>query len=150
MLAPLAGVMLIILALAVSGYPLRTHALVLDFPEYSPPPQECSLPANPCNMHNLSMATDGSLAWDGQPVSRAGALAALIAADNAPTQRIVLFAPSPDASYDAVLRMLAILRQALGEGSTVFICGMDTARRFELPHPKNPAEVECTGSQFAS
>ena len=142
--------MLIVLALAVCSYPLRTHALVLDFPQYSPVPQECSFPNNPCNMHSLSMATNGSLSWEGQPVSRAGALAGLIAADNAPTGRVVQFSPSPDASYDSVLRMLASLRQELGEGSTVFICGMDSARRFELPPPQDPAAVECVGSRFAN
>lgn len=134
-------------SLVMGFFPLLTHALVLDFPSFSPPPLECGLPSNQCNWHNLAMSAEGQFTWDGQPVTLPAARALMIAGDNAPTGLSLDFSPAPTASYEDVLQMLTLIRADRGEGAIVYICGLDSARQFESPE-LNLAPPECTGALF--
>lgn len=146
-LGPLAGVVLVAALIVLGTLPSRTHTLLLDFPAFSPPPQECSQPTNPCNMHVLAMAANGRLAWDGKPVTRSAARSALAHYGGLAH---LTFSPAPDASYDATLRTLALIRQELGEQGLVFICGFAGTRQIEASEVDPAAVTECMGAVFAN
>jgi len=145
-----AGVLLVAATLLLCTFPLHTHALLLDFPSVSPPPLECELPANPCHYHNLAMAADGQLAWDGQPVTLARTRAMIGEHDSRWLDLNLSFSPAFDASYDATVQMLAVIREDLGPHRAVFICGLDSARRFELAEPDLSVAEYCTGAIFTN
>jgi biopolymer transport protein ExbD len=63
---PLIDVMLVLLIVFIVAAPLLTHAVKIDLPQASSPPAEL-----PPKAIRLGIQADGSLYWNGEPVSEA-------------------------------------------------------------------------------
>ena len=63
---PLIDVMLVLLVMLIITIPIQTHAVKLDMPPPNPKP-----PLNPPTVVNINIDFDGTIEWNGNPVSPA-------------------------------------------------------------------------------
>jgi biopolymer transport protein ExbD len=102
---PLIDVMLVLLVMLIVTIPIQTHAVKLDLPQSNqpPPPQEI-MP----EVVNLEIDFDGTVIWNGTPVTTRGQLDRFLqdTAAKVPQPEVHL-RPNRLAKYDAVARTLA-------------------------------------------
>jgi biopolymer transport protein ExbD len=99
---PLIDVMLVMLTLLIITLPLQTHAVKLDMPFGKSPP--VVLPSV-----ELGVDFDGSVTWNGTPVSRdtMDAYFAAIGKKSADNQDEIHVSPNRLAKYDVISKVLA-------------------------------------------
>lgn len=61
---PLIDVMLVLLVMLIITIPVQSHAVKLDMPQATPPPEEIVKP----EIVKLEIQFDGAVFWNGQPV----------------------------------------------------------------------------------
>ena len=101
---PLIDVMLVLLIMLILTIPIQTHAVKLDMPTDAP----AQLPPTPPAVVQIDVAPDGSLAWNGEPVTSRAQLEtrlAAVSADPAPTE--LHLRPDKAAPYRAVAMVMA-------------------------------------------
>jgi biopolymer transport protein ExbD len=102
---PLIDMMLVILIMVIVAIPLRHHKVPLDLPTNptggAPPPA-----------HTLTMAREGRLAWDGQPLTDAALAPRLSAMVADPAPPLLRLAIDGEARYARVDQLLATIRGA--------------------------------------
>jgi biopolymer transport protein ExbD len=113
---PLIDVMLVLLIMFIITIPVMTHAVKLDMPrgESQPPPV-------PPEVIDLEIDFDGTVLWNGTPVTDEGTLLSYLAnaAEKDPQPEIHL-RPNKRVKYDAVARVLAA-SQRLGVRKIGFV-----------------------------
>jgi len=102
---PLIDVMLVLLVTLIVTLPIMTHAVKLDMPNVTNPPPP---PPVPPEVIDLEIDFDGTVVWNGTPVSGLGQLEGYFNAerDKEPQPEIHL-RPDRRAKYDIVARVLA-------------------------------------------
>jgi biopolymer transport protein ExbD len=99
---PLIDVMLVLLTLLIITIPIQTHAVKLDMPRPNSKP-----PTVPPETINLDIDFDGTISWNGTPVSVADLDGYLRNAAEKTPQPEIHVNPNRLASYDAVAEVLA-------------------------------------------
>jgi biopolymer transport protein ExbD len=102
---PLIDVMLVLLVMLIVTIPIQTHAVKLDLPQNNnPPPPQDVMP----EVVNLEIDFDGTVIWNGTPVSSRAQLDQFFQSTAAKVpQPEVHLRPNRLAKYDAVARTLA-------------------------------------------
>jgi biopolymer transport protein ExbD len=102
---PLIDVMLVLLVMLIVTIPIQTHAVKLDLPQnQNPPPPQDVMP----EVVNLEIDFDGTVIWNGTPVTSRGQLDQFFQSTAAKVpQPEVHLRPNRLAKYDAVARTLA-------------------------------------------
>ena len=102
---PLIDVMLVLLVTLIVTLPIMTHAVKLDMPNASNPPPP---PDQPPEVIDLEIDFDGTVVWNGTPVSGIQQLEGYFNAerDKEPQPEIHL-RPDRRAKYDIVAKVLA-------------------------------------------
>jgi biopolymer transport protein ExbD len=102
---PLIDVMLVLLVMLIVTIPIQTHAVKLDLPQNNnPPPPQDVMP----EVVNLEIDFDGTVIWNGTPVTSRGQLDQFLQSTAAKVpQPEVHLRPNRLAKYDAVARTLA-------------------------------------------
>jgi biopolymer transport protein ExbD len=101
---PLIDVMLVLLVMLIVTIPIQTHAVKLDLPQGAPPPPSDIMP----EVVNLEIDFDGTVIWNGTPVTSRGQLDQFLQTTAAKIpQPEVHLRPNRLAKYDAVARTLA-------------------------------------------
>ncbi|HEY4045176.1 MAG TPA: biopolymer transporter ExbD [Rhodopila sp.] len=124
---PLIDVMLVLLIMLIITIPIQTHAVKLDLPVGTPPPPVALQP----QVIDISVDFDGSLEWNGEPVTDRSALEQRLAtAVRQPVQPELHLRADRLASYKYVAEVLASA-QRLGltkiglVGNEQFLAGGD-------------------------
>ena len=102
---PLIDVMLVLLVTLIVTLPVMTHAVKLDMPNVSNPPPP---PPTPPEVIELEIDFDGTVVWNGSPVTGLSQLESYFHAerDKEPQPEIHL-RPDRRAKYDNVAKVLA-------------------------------------------
>jgi biopolymer transport protein ExbD len=102
---PLIDVMLVLLVTLIVSLPIMTHAVKLDMPDVAHPPPP---PPTPPEVIDLEIDFDGTVVWNGSPVSGFEQLEGYFRAerDKEPQPEIHL-RPDRRARYDVVAKVLA-------------------------------------------
>lgn len=105
---PLIDVMLVLLIMLIVTLPIMTHAVKLDMPR----PNDAAPPPVDPVVITLTIDYDGTVLWNGTPVSGLGQLERylLIERDKVP-QPEVHIRPYESARYDVVAKVLAITQR---------------------------------------
>lgn len=99
---PLIDVMLVMLVMLIITIPIQTHAVKLDMPQNVPPNP------NPPPVVNLNVDFDGTIAWNGTPVSMDQLDTYFVQeAAKGDTQDEIHVNPNRLAKYDTVAKVLA-------------------------------------------
>ncbi|HYB05489.1 MAG TPA: biopolymer transporter ExbD [Methyloceanibacter sp.] len=102
---PLIDVMLVLLVTLIVTLPVMTHAVKLDMPNVTNPPPP---PDVPPEVIDLEIDGDGTVVWNGTPVSGLDQLEAYFAADrDKDPQPEIHLRPDRRAKYDIVAKVLA-------------------------------------------
>jgi biopolymer transport protein ExbD len=113
---PLIDVMLVLLIMFIITIPVMTHAVKLDMPrgETTPPPV-------PPEVIDLEIDFDGTILWNGTPVTDEGTLLSYLAnAAGKDPQPEIHLRPNKRVKYDAVAKVLAA-SQRLGVRKIGFV-----------------------------
>lgn len=106
---PLIDVMLVLLIMFIITIPIQTHAVKIDLPQNTgnPPPPQVEPIKN-----KLTIAADGSLAWNGTPVDEVTLRQFLDQTTSMNPEPELHFQPDPQARYEVVDNVLAIIKRA--------------------------------------
>ena len=104
---PLIDVMLVLLIMFIITIPPQTHAVKVDLPQNSPP-QNVVQP----DKNTISIDPAGLVAWNGTPVDDVTLRQYLDASLALPTEPELHFQPDPNARYEKVDQILAIIKRA--------------------------------------
>ena len=100
---PLIDVMLVLLIMLIITIPIQTHAVKLDLPAGNPPP-----PPGPPGVVNIDVDFDGTISWNGQPLSSDDDLVShLRTAAAATPQPEIHLKPNKLATYAVVAHVMA-------------------------------------------
>jgi biopolymer transport protein ExbD len=100
---PLIDVMLVLLIMLIITIPIQTHAIKLDLPTGNPPP-----PPTPPVVVTIDVDFDGTILWDGTPVTGEDDLQAKLRnAVAQPVQPEVHLRPNKLATYSVVAHVMA-------------------------------------------
>ena len=105
---PLIDVMLVLLIMFIITIPPQTHAVKVDLPQntnQAPPP---ILP----DKNALTINPSGVVAWNGVPVDQVTLTQYLEATTKLPTEPELHFQPDPDAKYEKVDQVLAVIKRS--------------------------------------
>jgi biopolymer transport protein ExbD len=102
---PLIDVMLVLLVTLIISLPIMTHAVKLDMPNPNqPPPPQDQQP----EVINLEIDGDGTVVWDGNPLSGIPQLEGYFASETTKDpQPEIHLRPDRRAKYDVVAKVLA-------------------------------------------
>ncbi|TLY92725.1 MAG: biopolymer transporter ExbD [Gammaproteobacteria bacterium] len=102
---PLIDVMLVLLVTLIVTLPIMTHAVKLDMPNVTNPPPP---PPIPPEVIELEIDFDGTVVWNGTPVSSLQQLESFFHADrDKDPQPEIHLRPDRRAKYDVVAKVLA-------------------------------------------
>jgi biopolymer transport protein ExbD len=104
---PMIDVLLVLLILFIITIPPQTHAVKVDLPQNSPPTQVVQPDKN-----TVSIDAMGQVAWNGTPVDDVTLRQYLDASLALPTEPELHFQPTPDARYEKVDQVLAIIKRS--------------------------------------
>jgi len=104
---PLIDVMLVLLIMFIITIPPQTHAVKVDLPQNSPPTQIVQPDKN-----TISIDPIGQVAWNGTPVDDVTLRQYLDASLALPTEPELHFQPDPQARYEKVDQVLAIIKRS--------------------------------------
>jgi biopolymer transport protein ExbD len=105
---PLIDVMLVLLIMFIITIPIQTHAVKVDLPQNS---QNTPPPVLP-DKNTLSVDPAGVVAWNGSPVDEVTLRQYLEATKNLNPEPELHFQPDPQARYEVVDRVLAVVKRA--------------------------------------
>jgi biopolymer transport protein ExbD len=104
---PLIDVMLVLLIMFIITIPPQTHAVKVDLPQNTPQNQTVQPDKN-----TISIDPAGLVAWNGTPVDDVTLRQYLDASLALPTEPELHFQPDPNARYEKVDQVLAIIKRA--------------------------------------
>jgi biopolymer transport protein ExbD len=104
---PLIDVMLVLLIMFIITIPPQTHAVKVDLPQNSDQNQVVQADKN-----TISIDAMGQVAWNGTPVDDVTLRQYLDASLALPTEPELHFQPTPDARYEKVDQVLAIIKRS--------------------------------------
>jgi biopolymer transport protein ExbD len=106
---PLIDVMLVLLVMLIITLPVMTHAVKLDMPRPNPNKVE---PPTPPEVINLEIDFDGTILWNGSPVSNLQTLERYFQVEaNKNPQPELHLRPHRRAKYDFVAHVLAVAQR---------------------------------------
>ena len=107
-MTPLIDVLLVLLIMFIITIPIQTHAVKVDLPINSPndPP-----PVDPIK-NKITIAPEGTVAWNGQPVTEATLSQFLEQTKTIQPEPELQFQPDPKARYEVVDQTLATVKRA--------------------------------------
>lgn len=105
---PLIDVMLVLLIMFIITIPPQTHAVKVDLPQNQNTPPPPVLP----DKNTLSINPAGVVAWNGLPVTQVTLTQYLDASKRLATEPELHFQPDPEAKYEKVDQVLAIIKRA--------------------------------------
>jgi biopolymer transport protein ExbD len=105
---PLIDVMLVLLIMFIITIPIQTHAVKVDLPQNSGTPP----PAVEPQKNKLYIDADGGVFWNSVPVDDLRLRQYLDASLQQDPEPELHFQPDPNARYDVVDRVLAIVKRA--------------------------------------
>lgn len=101
---PLIDVMLVLLVMFIVTIPIQTHAIKIDLPVGDPTTE-----IRPVNL--ITVARDGSTAWNGQPVAAQQLRAVLRASQQQAVTPELHLKPDADARFEDVDRVLEAVKR---------------------------------------
>lgn len=104
---PMIDVLLVLLILFIITIPPQTHAVKVDLPQNTPSNQIVQPDKN-----TVSIDAMGQVAWNGTPVNDVTLRQYLDASLALPTEPELHFQPTPDARYEKVDQVLAIIKRS--------------------------------------
>ena len=105
---PMIDVLLVLLILFIITIPPQTHAVKVDLPQNNPQNQQTVQP----DKNTVSIDPTGQVAWNGTPVDNVTLRQYLDASLALPTEPELHFQPDPNARYEKVDQILAIIKRA--------------------------------------
>jgi biopolymer transport protein ExbD len=106
---PLIDVMLVLLIMIIMTIPIQTHAVKVDLPQNSqnqtPPPIEP-------DKNKVSIDPAGGVFWNGTPIDDVTLRQYLERTTQMTPEPELHFAPDPEARYEVVDRVLAVIKRA--------------------------------------
>jgi biopolymer transport protein ExbD len=107
-MTPMIDVLLVLLILFIITIPVQTHAVKVDLPVNSktPPP-----PVEPQKNKIIIFAND-TMTWNGTPINDQQLVQVLDATKGLDPEPELHFQPSPDARYEKVDEVLAIIKRS--------------------------------------
>ncbi|MBV8502685.1 MAG: biopolymer transporter ExbD [Paucibacter sp.] len=99
---PLIDVMLVLLVMLIITIPIQLHSINLDMP-----PPNHNQPPTPPVVHEVFIDFDGSISWDGSPITQSDLEAKLESVVNEPDQPEVHIKPNKLVDYGAVAHVMA-------------------------------------------
>ena len=105
---PLIDVMLVLLIMFIITIPIQTHAVKVDLPVNS---QNTPPPVEPQKNKIIIYAND-TMTWNGTPINDAQLAQFLDATKNIDPEPELHFQPAPDARYEKVDEVLAIIKRS--------------------------------------
>jgi biopolymer transport protein ExbD len=101
---PLIDVMLVLLVMLIVTLPVQNHAVKLDMPI----PQRNSIPPPPSERIVIEIDSDGTIVWNGAPISGIPELDSLFQSEtNKNPQPEIHLRPARRAKYDVVANVMA-------------------------------------------
>ena len=106
---PLIDVMLVLLIMFIITIPIQTHAVKIDLPNNAnnPPPDAVDPVKN-----RISIDAAGSIFWNGAAVDKPTLENYLLASMRMPVEPELQFQPDPQARYEVVDGVLALIKQS--------------------------------------
>jgi biopolymer transport protein ExbD len=104
---PLIDVMLVLLIMFIITIPIQSHAVKLDLPRSC---ADCPVPNALKN--EIAITRSDAILWNGQPISRDGLKYDLHLTQEMPRAPELHLRPDPDARYQTVDEVLAIIKRA--------------------------------------
>jgi biopolymer transport protein ExbD len=105
---PLIDVMLVLLIMFIITIPIQTHAVKVDLPQKS---DAVKNPVEP-DKNKITIDAAGSVLWNGTPVNDVTLQQYLVQTTQLPTEPELHFQPDPNARYEKVDQVLAIIKRA--------------------------------------
>jgi biopolymer transport protein ExbD len=105
---PLIDVMLVLLIMIIMTIPVQTHAVKVDLPQQAPPQNQLVEPEK----NKLYIGQDGTVTWNGIPVDDVTLQQYLEQTTQKNPEPELHFQPDPQAQYDKVDHILAIVKRA--------------------------------------
>lgn len=105
---PLIDVMLVLLIMFIITLPVQTHAVKVDLPQNS---QNQPNPVD-AQKNKITIDAQGQTAWNGSPVDDVTLRQYLDASAALNPEPELHFQPAPDARYDVVDRVLAVVKRS--------------------------------------
>jgi biopolymer transport protein ExbD len=105
---PLIDVMLVLLIMFIITIPIQTHAVKVDLPQNSP---QNATPVEP-DKNKLYIDAQGQIFWNSVPIDDVTLRQYLDASLQRDPEPELHFQPDPQARYDVVDRVLAIVKRA--------------------------------------
>jgi biopolymer transport protein ExbD len=102
---PLIDVLLVLLVMFIITLPIQTHAVKLDLPSCS------NCPAPKALKNEIVITGADAILWNGQPISEDGLRYDLRLTQQMQPLPELHLRPAPDARYEAVDRVLAIIKR---------------------------------------
>ncbi|MHA6720456.1 ExbD/TolR family protein [Sphingomonas sp. RS6] len=106
---PLIDVMLVLLIMFIITIPIQTHAVKVDLPQPSPDSQ--NTPVEP-DKNKVYIDAQGQVFWNSMPINDVMLRQYLDASLQQSPEPELHFQPDPQARYDVVDRVLAIIKRA--------------------------------------
>ena len=101
---PLIDVMLVLLIMFITTIPIQTHSAKLDLPSCAECPKVNAL------KNEIVITRSDAILWNGQPISEAGLRYDLRWTQQMKPMPELHLRPAPDARYEAVDQVLAIIK----------------------------------------
>ena len=101
---PLIDVMLVLLIMFIITIPLQTHVVKLDLPSCADCPQPNAF------KNEIAVTRSDAILWNGHPINEAGLRYDLRLTQQMKPEPELHLRPAPDARYEAVDRVLAIIK----------------------------------------
>ena len=106
-MTPLIDVLLVLIIMFIITIPVQTHAVKVDLPVGTPPPQSV-LPTK----NDLTIDAVGTVAWNGVPVNDATLASYLNQSAGLSPEPELHFRPDALARYEVVDRTLAVIKRS--------------------------------------
>ena len=100
---PLVDVLLVLLIIFMITAPMLTHKISIDLPQATNNPP----PVNPAEPINLVISSDGSISWNGSPISDLELKAQLAILGTKPNQPELHIKAAATTSYDQLAKVMA-------------------------------------------
>jgi biopolymer transport protein ExbD len=106
---PLIDVMLVLLIMIIMTIPIQTHAVKVDLPQNSN--QQNQPPIEP-DKNKVTIDATGAVLWNGTPIDDVTLRLYLERTTQMSPEPELHFAPDPQARYEVVDRVLAVIKRA--------------------------------------
>jgi len=108
-MTPLIDVLLVLIIMFIITIPIQTHAVKVDLPVNDP--NATRPPVDP-QKNKITIATDGTVSWNGAPVDAVRLRQYLDVASAMNPEPELHFQPDPQVRYDVVDQTLAVIKRS--------------------------------------